>query len=57
MIEINDKRPQGMWINGKRVAFLFTAARKIWEAIRSCFGSGIWREAKSWSDTDKWKEN
>jgi len=30
-------------------------AIKIWEAISSCFGSGIWRPAKPWKGKDKWK--
>lgn len=30
-------------------------ARKIWEAISSCFGSGKWRPAKPWRGRDKWK--
>lgn len=28
---------------------------KIWEAISSCFGSGLWRPKKPWRGKDKWK--
>lgn len=28
---------------------------KIWEAVSSCFGSGLWRGAKPWRGKDKWK--
>lgn len=28
---------------------------KIWEAISSCFGSGVWRPSKPWRGKDKWK--
>lgn len=31
------------------------AVTKIWEAVSSCFGSGLWRAAKSWKGKDKWK--
>ena len=31
------------------------AVTKIWEAVSSCFGSGLWRAAKPWKDKDKWK--
>lgn len=24
---------------------------------RSCYGTGVWIEAKPWIDTDKWKDN
>lgn len=32
-----------------------TAATKIWEAISSCYGSGVWRGSKPWKGKDKWK--
>ena len=28
---------------------------KIWEAVSSCFGSGLWRAAKPRKGKDKWK--
>ena len=28
---------------------------KIWEAVSSSFGSGLWRAAKPWKGKDKWK--
>lgn len=28
---------------------------KIWEAVSSCFGSGVWRSTKPWKGKDKWK--
>lgn len=27
------------------------------KAIRSCFGSGVWRGDKPWIGTDKWKSH
>lgn len=27
----------------------------VWTAIRSCFGSGIWKGEKAWRGEDKWK--
>lgn len=38
-----------IWIGTK------TGAVKIWEAISSCFGAGVWRAARPWKRTDKWK--
>lgn len=32
-----------------------SAVTKIWEAISSCYGSGKWRQQKSWRGKDKWK--
>lgn len=56
MIAVNGKKVERAWINGKPVAMLFTATQKIWGSIRSCFGSGVWREQKPWLDTEKWKD-
>lgn len=30
-------------------------AQIVWQSIRSCFGSGIWRSDKNWIRADKWK--
>ena len=30
--------------------------RTIYNAIRSCFGSGTWLEDKPWIDSDNWKD-
>lgn len=56
MIGINGKKIERAFVNGKPVAMLLTATKKIWEAIRSCFGSGVWRESKAWRENEKWKE-
>ena len=29
-------------------------AVEIWSLIRSCFGSGYWRNDRPWSNTDGW---
>lgn len=34
-----------------------TGALLVWEAIRSCFGSGMWIGAKPWLGAEGWKEN
>lgn len=39
---------------------LLIAARKgvnlIWSAVRSCFGSGGWKDDKAWKDDEGWKD-
>ena len=32
-------------------------AKLIWEAVSSCFGSGLWRELLPWKDSDAWKDD
>ncbi len=34
-----------------------TALKLIWEKIRSCYGTGVWREERPWLDNDTWKDN
>lgn len=31
--------------------------RLVWQAVRSCFGSGIWVSAKPWLGAEKWKNH
>ena len=28
-----------------------------WALARSCYGTGVWLEAKPWLDNDTWKNN
>ena len=42
---------------GKRViAFIAKGAQVLWQAVRSCFGGGCWRDDKSWNDKECWKD-
>lgn len=29
----------------------------VWQAVRSCFGSGVWVSAKPWLGQEKWINN
>lgn len=40
---------------GKNIAFIAKGSKIIWEAIRSCFGKGLWVNDKPWSNKDGWK--
>lgn len=28
----------------------------IWQAVRSCFGKGYWRDDKPWDDNEGWRD-
>lgn len=47
------------YIGKKRIASVYSIinkkARLLWQAVRSCFGSGIWRSNKPWIGNEKWK--
>ena len=57
MIWINGKKIASMMINGKMVSTMWRNGVLIWQSIRSCFGSGVWKPEKPWIGTDKWKNN
>lgn len=29
----------------------------VWEAIKSCFGAGFWKNDAPWSNNEGWKNN
>jgi hypothetical protein len=55
MLWIGDKKVSRLTVGGKAVAAMWRGAVKIYEAISSCFGSGVWRSNRVWKGSDKWK--
>lgn len=45
----------------KKIGAIYKGTQLIWvtiyNAIRSCFGSGIWLQDKLWIGDDSWKSN
>ena len=41
--------------NDKAIAEIRRGTRLVWQAIRSCFGSGHWISSRPWIGKDKWK--
>lgn len=39
----------------KAVAAVYKGTRLLWEAVRSCFGKGVWIKGKPWVNSDNWK--
>jgi len=37
------------------IGFVYYKGKVVWQAIRSCFGSGLWKPRKPWVNTEKWK--
>ena len=37
------------------VAAVYKGVQLVWEAVTSCFGSGMWNSDKAWKNTDGWK--
>lgn len=43
------------YIGTKSVSAVYYGARLVWEAVSSCFGSGMWINTRPWSNADGWK--
>lgn len=55
MLNINGKNVVSMMIEGKMLSAMYRNGHLIWQAVRSCFGSGIWVSRKPWLGVEKWK--
>lgn len=40
---------------GKTIAYVYKGSQLVWEAIRSCFGSGKWINEKPWLNNEGWR--
>lgn len=42
-------------ISGTHLQAVYHGLRLVWQAVRSCFGSGVWIGNKPWIGSEKWK--
>lgn len=40
---------------GRIIAEVYQGTKLVWQAVRSCFGSGRWINSKPWIDNEGWK--
>lgn len=61
MITKNNRFVFNIDINSQPISRVYKGAQLIWlsvyNAIRSCFGSGTWYGNKPWLGTDDWTTN
>ena len=57
MIYSNKKEIVALFRQGKPVQAMYKGAHLVWQAIRSCFGSGAWINEKPWINDEVWKNN
>lgn len=55
-IHIQNKETAKIVANQKIISVVMKAGRIVWQAIRSCFGSGMWIPTKPWLYNEGWKE-
>lgn len=41
----------------KAITAVYKGAVLVWQAVRSCFGSGFWVNKKPWINDEGWKNN
>lgn len=42
-------------VYGRAITAIYAGTRLVWQAIRSCFGSGWWVNEKPWLNEEGWK--
>ncbi len=55
MISKNNIELSARYYGTKTITAVYKGARLVWEAITSCFGSGMWLNLRAWKNTDGWK--
>lgn len=55
MIIKNSLSIQARYYGTKTISAVYYGAKLVWEAITSCFGSGMWLNLRAWKNTDAWK--
>lgn len=55
MIFKNKKNIQALFYLKKSVSVFYYYGKIVYQSIRSCFGSGIWRSDRPWLGKDLWK--
>ncbi len=54
MIYKGSREVSARYIGTRAIAAVYRGARLVWEAISSCFGSGLWNNDRPWSNGDRW---
>jgi hypothetical protein len=55
MIQIGSKDIDTIRVGSKVVAAVYIGAINVWQAIKSCFGSGYWINTSPWKNDEGWK--
>ena len=55
MIYVNGKEIPLVYCGEKAISAIMRGSRSVWQAIRSCFGSGFWVNKKGWINDEGFK--
>lgn len=57
MIQKGNKEITQIYKGNSVISAIYKGARLVWQAVRSCFGSGKWRNDKPWMNDEGWRNN
>ena len=55
MIKLGNKEISAIRLGNNVISAVYKGSVLIWQAIRSCFGSGLWVNEKPWIYDETWK--
>jgi len=55
-LHVNNKDIVEIFAENKVISTIYKGGKIVWEAIRSCFGSGMWIPKKPWLYKEGWRE-
>ena len=55
MIKINFKIIETIYHGKLNIQEIRKGAQLLWEAVKGCFGSGLWKNEKGWINTEGWR--
>lgn len=55
MIFFGKKEITLVQLGTKIVTQIYLGTKLVWEAVRSCFGAGYWKNDAPWSNIEGWK--
>ena len=55
MIFKENKEIIGVFKGDTPISAVYKGTKLVWQAIRSCYGSGAWLNERPWLEDDPWK--
>lgn len=57
MLYKGGKEITAVYIGQRTISAIYKGGRLVWQAVRSCFGAGLWRNDKPWRNDEGWRNN
>lgn len=54
-LHTQNKEISGIFTHNKIISAIYKGGVLVWEAVRSCFGSGMWLIDKPWLYKEGWR--